>query len=98
MGWSVNFSLTAIKQLKKIDKKWQAKILDFLEDEIIKTDDPKIKGKLLTGDKKGLWRYRIGDYRIICDIRYNELVILALTVLKLIDGTFLYIRDCKTSI
>ncbi|MBI9108444.1 MAG: type II toxin-antitoxin system RelE/ParE family toxin [Spirochaetales bacterium] len=80
MGWSVKFSQTAIKQLKKIDKKWQAKILDFLEDEIAKSDDPRIKGKVLTGDKKGFWRYRVGHYRIVCDIKYQELIILALTV------------------
>ncbi len=80
MGWSVKFKNSAIKQLKKIDKKWQVKILDFLEDEIINSEDPKIKGKILFGDKKGLWCYRIGDYRVICDIQYNELVILALTV------------------
>ncbi len=80
MGWSVKFSNTAVKQLKKIDKKCQAKILDFLEDEIANADDPKIKGKILTGDKKGFWRYRIGNYRVICDIQHNELVILALTI------------------
>lgn len=80
MGWSVKFSQTAIKQLKKIDKKLQSKILDFLEDEVAKSANPKIKGKILTGDKKGFWRYRIGDYRIICDIRNNELVILVLTI------------------
>jgi mRNA interferase RelE/StbE len=80
LAWSVKFSQTAIKQLKKIDKKWQVKILDFLEDEIAESEDPKIRGKILTGDKKGLWRYRVGDYRIICDIHYDELIILTLTI------------------
>jgi mRNA interferase RelE/StbE len=80
LTWSVKFSPTAIKQLKKIDKEWQKRILDFLEDEIAASDNPKQRGKILTGNHKGLWRYRIGNYRIICDIRYHEFVIIALVI------------------
>lgn len=80
MAWSVELSNTAIKQLKKIDKKWQAKILDYLEDEIAALDDPRSRGKALVGDKKGLWRYRVGDYRILCEVKDGDFIILALTL------------------
>jgi len=80
LAWSVDLTDTAKKGLRKIDKKWQSKILDYLEDDVATLEDPRSKGKALVGDKKGLWRYRVGDYRIICDIQDNELVILAVTI------------------
>jgi len=55
-------------------------ILDYLEDEIAVLDDPRSRGKPLSRDKKGLWRYRVGDYRILCQILDDELVIVALTI------------------
>lgn len=80
MAWNVEFTVTAEKQLKKIDRKWQALILDYLEDEIATLKNPLNKGKALLGDKKGLWRYRIGDYRAICKIEDDLMVIVAVTV------------------
>ena len=75
MAWNVEFLDTAKRQLRKIDKTWQAAILDYLEDEIAPLQDPRSRGKALVGDKQGLWRYRVGDYRILCEIRDTELVI-----------------------
>lgn len=80
MVWSVEFTATAEKQLKKIDRKWQGIILDYLEDEIAGLNNPRSRGKGLAGDKKGIWRYRVGDYRILCQILDAELVILAVTI------------------
>lgn len=80
MAWNVEFTRTAEKQLKKLDKKWQRGILDYLENEIAMLPDPKKRGKELVGDKAGFWRYRIGDYRVICDVRENQFVILAVTI------------------
>lgn len=68
MAWSVEFNDIAERQLRKLDRQWQKKILDYLEDEIASLDDPRSRGKALTGDKGGLWRYRVGDYRIICSL------------------------------
>ncbi len=76
MAWSVEFNETAKRQLRKLDRQWQRKMLDYLE-EIAALDDPRSRGKALTGSKQGLWRYRIGDYRIICRIEDEALVILA---------------------
>ena len=80
MAWNVELSATAEKQLRKLDRQWQAMILDFLEDEVAPMPDPRSKGKALVGDKKGLWRYRVGDFRILCQIQDAELVILAVVI------------------
>lgn len=80
MAWSIEFTLTAEKQLKKLDKKWQSLILDYLEDDIAALDDPRSRGKALVGDKKGLWRYRIGDYRAICQIEDDNMIIIAVAL------------------
>jgi len=80
LAWNVEFTATAGKQLKKLDKKWQALILDYLEDEVAPLDNLRNRGKALLEDKKGLWRYRVGDYRAICKIEDELMVILAVTV------------------
>ena len=80
MAWDVELTPTALKQLKKIDRKWQSEILDYLEDEIAVLDDPGSRGKPLSHDKNGLWRYRVGDYRIICQILDEEYVLVAVTI------------------
>jgi len=80
LAWNVEFLDTAKRQLRKTDKTWQAAILDYLEDEIAPLQDPRSRGKALAGDKRGLWRYRVGDYRILCEIRDTELVITAVAI------------------
>ena len=80
MAWNVEFLATAKRQLQKIDKSWQKKILDYLEDEISPLDDPRTRGKSLVGDRRGLWRYRVGDYRIICDIQDENLIIATIII------------------
>ncbi|MBV9937245.1 MAG: type II toxin-antitoxin system RelE/ParE family toxin [Acidobacteriaceae bacterium] len=80
MAWSVEFNDIAERQLRKLGRQWQKKILDYLEDEIASLDDPRSRGKALTGDKGGLWRYRVGDYRIICSLENKVLLILVVAV------------------
>ena len=78
--WRVEFLATAKCDLKKLDKRWQLAILDYLEDEIAGLENPRSRGKALVGDKQGLWRYRVADYRIICEIHDAELLIVAVTI------------------
>jgi mRNA interferase RelE/StbE len=78
--WKIEFLATATRQLRKIDKRWQSSILDYLEDEIAILEDPRTRGKALHGEKRGLWRYRVGNYRIICEILDDQLVIAAITI------------------
>ena len=80
MIWQIEFSETAVKQLKKIDKNTSKRIIDFFRVRIAKTDNPRNIGKALTGPLGNFWRYRVGDYRIICDIQDNNFVILILKV------------------
>ncbi len=80
MAWSVELTVTARKQLRKLDRTWQSNILDYLEDEVAPLANPREKGKALVGDKKGLWRFRVGDYRVLCQILDQELVIVAVTI------------------
>ncbi len=80
MAWNVELTDTAKRQLAKLDRQWQAAILDYLEDEIATLDDPRRRGKPLVGDRKGLWRYRVGDYRLLCELRGKELIVLVVAI------------------
>ena len=64
----------ALKQLKKLDKSVSSRIVDYM-DEVAKLEAPKSRGKNLVGNLIGLWRYRVGDYRILCRITDDELMI-----------------------
>ena len=71
MNYNVLYTNNALKNLKKLDK-YQAKIItSWIKKHLIGCHNPRQNGKALVGDKKGLWRYRIGVYRIIADIQDN---------------------------
>lgn len=70
----VIYTDTSRKQLKKLDKTMQKRILDYM-DEVELLENPRFRGKALVENMKGLWRYRVGDYRIICEILEEEVVI-----------------------
>ena len=74
------FSKKAFKDIKKLDKHTQQLIINWLEKNIDNTDNPRAKGRGLVGDKGGQWRYRIGDYRVICEILDKEVIVYALSV------------------
>ena len=66
--------------IKKLDSLTSKLIRTWIEKNLIDTENPRIKGKALTGDLKGLWRYRVGDYRILADIQDDKIVILILDI------------------
>ena len=68
------------KEFKKLDRYTQQIIKAWIDKNLEGCENPRQHGKGLTSNRKGQWRYRIGDYRLICEIRDNELIILALTV------------------
>ncbi|AWN19914.1 type II toxin-antitoxin system RelE family toxin [Streptococcus sobrinus] len=68
-----------IKQIKKFDKYTVNSILVWLEKNIDGSDNPRQHGKALVGNLKGLWRYRIGNYRVVCRIQDEELVVVAVS-------------------
>ena len=79
MTWDVVIGDKAKKQLSKLDQQAKIRILNFLYQEDI-SRLPRFSGKALTGSFKGLWRYRVGDYRIICELRDKELTVLVVDV------------------
>lgn len=76
MRYSVEYTEDAIKQLRKMDKFTRTMILNWISKHLEDTDNPFATGKALTGDKTGLWRYRVGDYRLISKIDKGKLIIL----------------------
>ncbi len=79
MAWKIEYSETSIKQLKKLDRKTALRIADFIDKRIAKLENPRLSGKALSGKELGdYWRYRVGDYRIICEIIDSEIKILIL--------------------
>lgn len=69
----------AKKQLKNLDFTIQKRIAKFI-DNLQELENPRIKGKSLAGNLSGFWRYRVGDYRIICDIVDSEITIYILDI------------------
>ncbi len=69
-----------LKSLKKLDKGTQKLIKKYIENNLQNTDNPKDKGKPLRYNLSGYWRYRIGDYRLICEIIENEIVIILIDI------------------
>ena len=68
------------REFKKLDRYTQKLIAAWIRKNLSECENPRAHGKELTGDRKGQWRYRIGDYRIICIIEDARMVILALSV------------------
>lgn len=67
------------KQLKKLDAAISKRVLDYLE-QIELLNNPRSRGKALTSNLSGLWRYRVGDYRILCRIRDDKLIITVIEI------------------
>ena len=80
MSWDYKISEKALKQLKKLDPETHKRIIDFLDDRILGTGDPRQWGKQLKGELNNIWRYRVGDYRILCQLQDNAAVVLVVRV------------------
>jgi len=76
--WNVEWDERARKELRKLDKQIQKDILNYLRTRIVSAESPRRFGKALTGNKTGLWRYRIKDHRLVCHIEDDHLVVLVL--------------------
>ena len=80
MKWQVVLSLEAKKQLRKMGQSAKTQIAHYLKMRIETAEDPSRFGKPLLGDLAGLWRYRVGDYRLLCKIQNHELTVLVVKV------------------
>ena len=80
MAWTVSFEPRSLSELKKLDRSAQQRVVRFLQERITGNHDPREFGKPLTGDKVGLWRYRLGKHRIVCRIDDEHRAVLVLRV------------------
>ncbi len=80
MKYKVEYTQQAIKQLKKFDKHTVALIYGWISKNLVDCENPRQQGKALTANHSGKWHYRIGDYRIIADIKDEKITILILNV------------------
>lgn len=80
MSWELRVAPDAMKQLSKLDKPTAKLILSWLRKNVDGCDDPRAHGKALVGNLAGSWRYRVGDYRVLCEIQDAKLVVLAFEV------------------
>ena len=78
--WTIEISRTAEKQISKLNHQAQSSILGFLREKLIAVEHRRLLGKPLHGDKGGLGRYRVGDYRLTCDIRDERITVVVLEV------------------
>lgn len=76
MTWKINYTHTATQQLKKLDKTVVKRIISYLDERVAIRDNPRTLGKALTGSLGTYWRFRVGNYRVICDIQDSTLCIL----------------------
>ena len=81
MAWTIDYTDTALKQLRKLNKQTARRIVDFMDERIASLQDPRASGKALAGPLLGaFWRYRVGDCRVICAIQDSHIRILVVEV------------------
>jgi mRNA interferase RelE/StbE len=78
--WTVEFDDRARRELRKLDAKIQKTILHFLRERVASSEDPRRFGKPLRRNLAGLWRYRVEDYRLICRLEDQRIVVLVLQI------------------
>jgi mRNA interferase RelE/StbE len=80
VNWAYRFDERALKELKKLGREAQRDIIAYLDERVAGDADPRRFGKALKAGLAGLWRYRVGDYRILCQIKDRELLVLVVAV------------------
>jgi mRNA interferase RelE/StbE len=80
LAWTIEYDPRVERDLRGLDKRIQKEILDYMESRIASCDDPKSFRKALRHSQKGLWRYRVRDRGIICEIQQERVVVLVVAV------------------
>ncbi len=80
MAWTIEYAASVKKSVRNIDAQARQRIRKYLEQRVANLDNPRDLGTSLVGSLGGLWRYRVGDYRIICEIQDDRLRVLVLTI------------------
>ena len=80
MAWAIQYTETATSQLRKLDRQMAQRILDHMDERVASLGDPRAAGKALRGPLGGLWCYRVGDCRVICEIRDHGALVLVVRI------------------
>jgi mRNA interferase RelE/StbE len=80
LAWHIEFSRTAEKHIRKLSRQAQVDITDYLRERVQPSESARQFGKMLHGDKQGLWRYRVGDCRLIGDVRDSDHTVVVLAI------------------
>jgi mRNA interferase RelE/StbE len=80
LGWTVKYRAGVEKQLRKLGREPERRIRQHMENVVARLADPRQAGSALLGDLSGYWRYRVGDYRVLCRIVDHELLVLVVEV------------------
>jgi len=81
LAWAVEFDPDALRDLRKLDRQLQQRLVTFLRERVAGLADPRAIGEALAGAKHGsYWKYRVGDWRIICDILDRRIVVRVLRI------------------
>ena len=80
MTWKIKYLKSLQKEMRKIPQNEQQRIKEYLEKKILPSDNPRQFGKPLKGEHSNFWRYRVGNYRIICEIEDVSITILVIRV------------------
>ena len=80
MTWEIELAETAVKQLAGLDKAIQRRITKYLSERLAVADDPRVLGRALRGELSEYWRYRVGDYRLVCEVQDDVLTVLVVRI------------------
>ena len=80
MAWKVEYTPQAAKELQRLDRQVSRRIIKFLDEQIIPSTDPRAIGEALHGELGDYWKYRIGDYRVICKIHDKAITVIVISV------------------
>ena len=80
MAWTVDFTDLAQRQLDRLDRQVSDRVISYMSERVATLDNPRDRGERLRWNLRDYWRYRVGDYRVICDIQDETLVVLVVGV------------------
>jgi mRNA interferase RelE/StbE len=80
LAWKIEYDEKALKALKRLDRQVAERVINAMKQKIVQSDNPRNEGKPLSGRLAEYWRYRVGDYRVICLIKDEVLTVLVVDI------------------
>jgi mRNA interferase RelE/StbE len=80
LAWTIEVTHTARRDLERLDRQIAKRITRYLAHKVATSQDPRELGKPLSGKLKHLWSYRVGDYRVLCEVQEERFVVIAITI------------------